>query len=54
MLTAAEIRDMTDDELAVASFSIDQKLTLLVDDEDSPLWDERQIVDREVARRGIG
>ena len=54
MLTPAAIAEMTDDELAVASFSIDQRLAHLVDDDDSPLWQERQIVDAEIARRGLG
>ena len=44
---------MSNDELAFALFSVDQRLDTLVDDEDSPLWDERQELLAEAARRGL-
>lgn len=44
---------LTDDELARALFTVDQRLDTLVDDEDSPLWDERQALQAEAARRRL-
>ena len=44
---------LSNDELAMALFSVDQKLDVLVDDEDSPLWDERQALLAEIERRGL-
>jgi hypothetical protein len=44
---------MTDDQLATALYIGDQLLDKLVDDGDSPLWDERQALLAEVERRGL-
>jgi hypothetical protein len=44
---------MTSDALAVALFWVDQQLDRLVDDEDSPLWDQRQVLRAEATRRSL-
>lgn len=44
---------LTDDQLATALFIVDQRLDALVDDEDSPLWGERQALLAEADRRGL-
>jgi hypothetical protein len=44
---------LSDDDLAALSFAVDRDLDTLVDDEDSPLWDQRAAIAAEVAARGL-